>query len=157
MVEKVASATALSKHDPTRPIDWRTFQRAHARAKSAEQYSAAPVAVKDHPCDVTAAGDRGHFQRGDDQAGVVAFAHGVAEDPSGVQVDDGGEVELALLRGDLRHVAAPGHVRRGRGELTLDQVRGGRPFALLGARSGSAAELLVGHCGVGWSCRSRTA
>ena len=39
MVEKVASATALSKHEPTRPIDWRTFQRAHARTKSAEQYS----------------------------------------------------------------------------------------------------------------------
>ncbi|GAB3973494.1 hypothetical protein GCM10027615_36940 [Plantactinospora veratri] len=39
MVEKVASATALSKHDPTRPIDWRTFHRAQARAKSAEQYS----------------------------------------------------------------------------------------------------------------------
>ncbi|MFF4879410.1 hypothetical protein [Micromonospora sp. NPDC000668] len=38
MVEKVASATALSKH-PTRPIDWRAFQRAQARAKSAEVYS----------------------------------------------------------------------------------------------------------------------
>ncbi|MDG4789823.1 hypothetical protein O7626_28515 [Micromonospora sp. WMMD1102] len=34
-----ASATALSKHDPTRPIDWRTFHRAQARATSAEQYS----------------------------------------------------------------------------------------------------------------------
>jgi hypothetical protein len=40
MVEKVASATALSKHEPTRPIDWRTFHRAQARAKSAEVYSA---------------------------------------------------------------------------------------------------------------------
>ncbi|MEU4641048.1 hypothetical protein [Micromonospora sp. NPDC023814] len=39
MVEKAASATALSKHDPTRPIDWRTFHRAQARAKSAEVYS----------------------------------------------------------------------------------------------------------------------
>ncbi|MER5334147.1 hypothetical protein [Micromonospora sp. NPDC002717] len=39
MVEKVASATALSKHDPTRPIDWRTFHRAQAGAKSAEAYS----------------------------------------------------------------------------------------------------------------------
>ncbi|WP_431881646.1 hypothetical protein [Micromonospora chalcea] len=29
----------MSKHEPTRPIDWRTFQRAHTRAKSAEQHS----------------------------------------------------------------------------------------------------------------------
>ncbi|NJC66639.1 hypothetical protein HC028_19300 [Planosporangium flavigriseum] len=34
----MASATALSKQDPTRPIDWRTFQRAQARAKSADAY-----------------------------------------------------------------------------------------------------------------------
>ena len=32
-VEKNASAAALSKHDPTRPIDWRTPRRSHGPVK----------------------------------------------------------------------------------------------------------------------------
>jgi hypothetical protein len=50
------------------------------------------VTVKDHPGDVAATGDRSHVQRGDDQGGVVMGAHRIAEDASGVQVDDGGQV-----------------------------------------------------------------
>ena len=45
-----------------------------------------------------AAGDRGHVQRGDDQSGVVVGAHRVAEDAPGVQVDDGGQVDVAAAQ-----------------------------------------------------------
>jgi hypothetical protein len=93
-----------------------------------ESALAAPVAVKDHPGDVTTTGDRGHVQPGHDPAGVVLRAHRVAEDPSGVQADDGGQVALALTGDDLGHVPAPGHIRRRRGEHPLDQIRGGRPL-----------------------------
>jgi len=84
--------------------------------------------VKDHSGHVTAADSRSHVQRGDDQAGVVLRPHRVAENPAGVQVDDGGEVEFALTGDDLGHVAAPGDIRRRCGEDPLDQVRGSRPF-----------------------------
>ena len=33
-VEKNDSAAALSKHDPTRPMDWRIFNPAHNLVKS---------------------------------------------------------------------------------------------------------------------------
>lgn len=37
----------------------------------------------------------------------------------GVQVDDGGQVKLAVGGDDLDHVTAPGHIRRRRGEHPL--------------------------------------
>ncbi len=85
----------------------------------------------DHFGHLAAPGDRGHVQGGDDQAGVRVGAHRVAGDAPEAQVDDGGEVALALT-GDLGHVAAPGDIRRGRGEHLLDQSRGGRTLLLEG-------------------------
>jgi hypothetical protein len=46
-----------------------------------------------------------------------------------VQVDDRGEVELALLGDDLRHVAHPDEVGFLGGAVPLDEVRGGWPPA----------------------------
>src|SRR2546421_10486819 len=110
---------------------------------------ATPVAVKDHPGDVTAAGDRGHVQRGDDQTGVVTLAHRVTQDPSGVQVDDGGQVELALASDDLGHVPTPGDIRCRCGEYPPDQIRGGRPLTGPGQAAAAALdardEPLFGH------------
>jgi hypothetical protein len=70
------------------------FASGRTGGRSRRGVLAAPIAVKDHPRDVTATGDRGHVERGDDQAGVVLLAHRVAEDAPGVQVDHGGQVEL---------------------------------------------------------------
>jgi hypothetical protein len=88
--------------------------------------------VKDHPFDAAAAGDGGHVQCCDDQPGVVMGAHRVAEDPTRVQVDDRGQVELALVGADLGHITTPGDIRRRRGEHPLDQVRCGRALTLAG-------------------------
>ncbi len=66
-----------------------------------------------------------------------------------MQVDDGGEVELALAGGDLSHVAAPGDVRSRRGELPADQVRRDRALALPGQRPAApldaAGQAQLGH------------
>ncbi|MDH6626097.1 hypothetical protein M2271_003914 [Streptomyces sp. LBL] len=45
--------------------------------------------MEDHALDVAAAGGDGYVQGGDDQFGVVEFAHRVAEQAAAEQVDHG--------------------------------------------------------------------
>jgi hypothetical protein len=110
-------------------MDWVTPSRRQARANFRDVYSlAAAIGMEDHATDVTAAGGRCHVQRGHDQVRVVVGTHRVAEQAPGEQVDHRGEVELALLGDDLRHVARPDEIGFLGGEVPLDEVRCSRPL-----------------------------
>jgi len=58
------------------------------------------------------------------QFGAQVIGHGVAGDPAGGDVDDGGQVEPALAGGDVGDVAALAGVQPAGvgGEITADQV-----------------------------------
>ena len=52
--------------------------------------------------------------------------HRPADDPAAVQVHDGGQIEPALISLDVGDVGQPDSVRRGGGEVPLEQIRGYR-------------------------------
>src|ERR1700732_3137694 len=54
------------------------------------------------------------------------IAHRPADDLAAVQVPDGGQIEPALIGFDVGDVGEPDPVRRGDGEVALEQVRGNR-------------------------------
>src|ERR1700694_1895357 len=54
------------------------------------------------------------------------IAHRPADDLAAVQVHDGGQIEPALIGLDVGDVGEPDPVRRGGGEVSLEQVRGYR-------------------------------
>jgi hypothetical protein len=62
------------------------------------------------------------------QFGAQVIGHGVAGDPAGGNVDDGGQVEPALAGGDVDDVATPAGVQPAGvgGEVTADQAGPGR-------------------------------
>jgi len=86
---------------------------------------AAPIAVMDQALGRPAIGQR-HVERSDDQGGLHGRIHGPADDLARVQIEDGGEVEPALVGADVGDVGHPLLVRRGRGEIAVDDVVGDR-------------------------------
>src|SRR6266404_7688886 len=54
------------------------------------------------------------------------IAHRPADDLAAVQVHDGGQIEPALIGLDVGDVGEPDPVRRGDGEVALEQIRGDR-------------------------------
>src|ERR1700722_4306152 len=54
------------------------------------------------------------------------IAHRPADNPAAVQVHDGGQIEPALSGLDVGDVGEPDPVRRGGGEVAVEQVRGDR-------------------------------
>src|ERR1035441_3649836 len=85
---------------------------------------AAPVGMEDHPGGRIAGGD-GHVEGGGDQAGAHVRGDRPADDGTGVQVEDGGEVRPAVPGPDAGRVTAPAGVRQRGGEVAADQVRRG--------------------------------
>lgn len=91
----------------------------------------APVGVEDDAVGLVLAPDRllaaasgdGHPDRRARQVSVGVGAGRGAEQPARVQVDHGGQVQLALGRGDLGDVADPLVVGRRRGEVATHQVQ----------------------------------
>ena len=76
--------------------------------------------------------------------------HRVGKQPTAAQVQDGGQVELALIGRDLGHVAHPAAVDSGGGEVAAQQVgKRHRPPALSGQPPGALGfapgRALVGH------------
>src|SRR5215207_8655690 len=87
--------------------------------------------MEDHVLDRVATATRrgGDLDRVGGQLGVRVLADRAGQQPPRVQVDHRGQVELALAGWDLSDVAAPLEVRRGCGEVPVEQVRElrGRP------------------------------
>ena len=108
------SAAALSSAEPTRPIDWVTPSARAGPGEEVADVLAALVGVEDHAGDVAAAHRGGHAQRRLGQRRVVMLAHGEARQPPRRQVQHGGQVELALVGGDLGQVPAPALIDRAR-------------------------------------------
>src|SRR5450432_2991337 len=52
--------------------------------------------------------------------------HRPAHDPAAVEVQDGGQIEPALIGLDISNICEPDQVRRGGGEVAVEQVRGDR-------------------------------
>src|SRR5450631_4644254 len=52
--------------------------------------------------------------------------HRPAHDPAAVEIQDGGQIEPALIGLDIGDVGKPDPVRRGGDEVALEQVRGDR-------------------------------
>ena len=65
----------------------------------------------------------GHDQRVDDELGVLVWAHGPADQSSMAQITDPGDIELAIVGGELGDVGDPSLVRAPRGEVSAQQVR----------------------------------
>ena len=63
--------------------------------------------MEDDAADVAASDRYRHLQCGGGQLGVVVLAQGEPRDPSGGQILGRGQVQLALLGGDLGQVPAP--------------------------------------------------
>jgi hypothetical protein len=87
-VEWKLSATALSRADPVRPIDWVTS--ACVQANSCPGVLTALVGVEYHPGDLAAADRDRHTQRAPCQLGVVMGVHAEPDDPPGMQVQHTG-------------------------------------------------------------------
>src|SRR5204863_2070863 len=68
----------------------------------------------------------GHPQGCQRKLSAQMIAHGPADDPTAVQVHDGGEVEPALIGLDVGDVGEPYLIWCGSGEAALQQVRGDR-------------------------------
>jgi hypothetical protein len=66
----------------------------------------------------------GHLQRVGDELGAHVLGHRPPDDPSGVGVLDGGEVEPALPGSEIRDVGDPQHVRCVGPELPFNEVIG---------------------------------
>jgi hypothetical protein len=88
----------------------------------------------------------GHDEGVADQFGVRGGAHGPANDPSGPQIDDRGQVQPALTGAELGHVRSPQPVGARRVEIALDQVRSrsGVGSAPSPAAAGMHADQLLG-------------
>src|SRR3954454_11099751 len=100
---------ALSRAEPTRPIDWVMPIRSHAVRNVPAVYSTALVAVEDHAADrlpATAHRDR-HGQRVVGELGIVVLAEGEPEDAPRTHVQHRGQEQLALVGDDLGAIAVP--------------------------------------------------
>jgi hypothetical protein len=92
MVAKNDSARALSQYCPVRPKDKVTWQSSAGPANAAEVVLAAAVGAEDH-ARFRVAGSDGVVQGTGDELGAQVIGDGIADDPAGGDVDDGGQVE----------------------------------------------------------------
>lgn len=141
-----ASLTALSKHEPT---------RAHGLvdARLPAGPAASVITGEDHTADVSAASCGGHVLGSGDRLGVVAGIRRTAEQAVGEQVDDRGQIELALAWAPRRPQHGEGErdrVRHRRAPARLSSVRCGWR-----ARRGSVRSPTVGRRTVRFDCRPR--
>jgi len=67
----------------------------------------------------------GHLKRPGDQLGFGDRPHLPADDPAAEAVEHRGQVQHALIGGDLLEIGAPQLVGRGRLEVAADEVRPG--------------------------------
>jgi hypothetical protein len=108
-------------------MERRSPSRSQASIQAAEVYSAAAVGVEDrgvHPLP-TAGGHRG-VQGIGDQPGVVVVTHRPAQQVPRCQVQHAGQVQPALLGGDVGHIPAPGDIGLVGVEQPTQQIRRGR-------------------------------
>ncbi|MDR7303603.1 hypothetical protein JOF55_003784 [Haloactinomyces albus] len=84
-----------------------------------------PVAVEDDSGDVTTASGYRGVQAVGDEAGAQVAGHGIAQHPARAGIEDGGQVQPALVGGDVGDVAGPALVRDPGCEVPPGQVRGG--------------------------------
>src|SRR4051794_586926 len=124
-VAKNVSATALSKHEPTAPIDCAIPASWQAWPNSRPMNWAASAVGMVHQLHVRAARTRrdGHPQRVADQRGAhlrreLPAHHAAAED-----VDDEGQEHQALPAAQVGEVRDVELVRTPRGEVALDEIR----------------------------------
>jgi hypothetical protein len=80
--------------------------------------------VKDDPGHVTAVHRHGHLQGAASELGVVMFANGETHQPPRAQVLDGGQVQLALVGGDLGQITTPLLVEPLGGKVPVQQIWG---------------------------------
>jgi hypothetical protein len=59
------------------------------------------------------------------RAGPLPEHHRPAHDLATVEVHDGGQIEPSLIGPDIGDIGEPDPVRRGGGEVAVEQVRGG--------------------------------
>ena len=141
-VEKNDSAAALSKAEPTLPMDWTIPSRAQALVNASALYLRASVGVENHSLDGSASGGDGHVHRGFGQlGGGIGVTESEPEHPPGVQVLDRSQVDGTLLGVDLFEIAAPFLVRSLGGEIAADQIRRHRS-GFVGAGQPSPAPFL---------------
>lgn len=121
-VAKKDSATALSKHDPVRPVEGRMSCPASAERNRWEVYCGPAVGVKDRIMAGQAASD-GEVDGVADEVGAHMVGHRVPDDLAGVQIDHRGQVEPTLPGGQVGDVATSRRPRGRGGEIAADQVR----------------------------------
>jgi len=88
--------------------------------------------MEDHAGDVAASHGGGHAQGGPGQGGVVVLTEREAGQTPRGEVLDGGQVQLALVGGDLGEVPTPPLVDRLGAEVAAEEV-GDRRSCLVGA------------------------
>ena len=150
-VEFQLSAAALSSAEPTRPIDWVTPSALQASGEHVAGVLAALVGVEHHAVDVAAAHRGGHAQRRPRHRGVVVLTEREARHAPRREIQHGGEVELALVGGDLGQVPAPALIDRVGVEVPFHQVRDRRRRLVRAGQAaplafrGPARQALAGH------------
>ena len=99
-VEKNDSTAALSKHDPTRPMDCAMSRVVHSAVKSFDVYcrSSYNRCERSPRYHATAGGD-GHRDGLTSQVSIGVGAGGIPQQPPEVQVDHGREIQLPLIGG----------------------------------------------------------
>ena len=148
-VEKNDSAAALSKAEPTLPMDWTIPSRAQALVKRFGVVLRASVGVENHSLDGSASGGDGHVHRGFGQlGGGIGVAKSKPQHPPGEQVLDRPQVHGTLLGVDLFEIAAPLLIRPRSCEITADQIRRHRS-GFVGAGQPSPAPFLPWLPGLG--------
>jgi hypothetical protein len=66
--------------------------------------------------------DQRHVERVQRQFSADALAHGPAHDETRAEIEDHRQVEPAFARGDVGDIRDPRHIRRGLGELPVQDV-----------------------------------
>ena len=92
-------------------------------AESTSSILDAAVRVEDEAFGRAVASDS-HVKCGEGKVCVNAVRESVANDLFGAEVLDHGEVEPALIGGDIGNIADPGHTRQCEGEMACQEIRG---------------------------------
>jgi hypothetical protein len=133
-------------------MERRSPSRWQASIQAAEVYSfAAAVAVEDrglHP--LPTAGGRSGVQGIGDQPGVVVATHRPAQQVPRCQLEHAGQVQPALVGGDVGHIATPGDIRLVGVEQPTQEVGCGRRGRIRLGQAAAAArpmtdQAVAGH------------
>ena len=116
------SMTALSRAEPTLPIDCLMPSRPQAARKVLAVYSLPWIGVHDHAGDriFAAADGDGHRQCRVGQLGVVVLVHREADGPAGTHVQHRAQEQLALVGHDLGAVPVPLAIHRDCWEIAAE-------------------------------------